>query len=105
MEHDLRNNRNTNCNSFKVEKCVCDGKRTVRQQHILNMSAKFQIDRNGLIQEMDLQMGMALNYALNHANDANRAANGVVNDGDCIHSTYVAIAKVNHVRLRKRFLC
>ena len=75
MEPDLRNNRNINCNSFKVEKCVlwCDGKRTVRQQHIRNMSAKFQIDRNELIQEMDVQMGMALNYALNHVNDANRA--------------------------------
>ena len=50
------------------------------------MIAKFRIDSSELIQEMDLQMGMTLNYVLNRANDGSTVATGVVNDGDCIDS-------------------
>ena len=61
------------------------------------MNAKFQIDHNELIEEMDLQMEMALNCVLNRANDGTRVKNGVVNDGDCIDEQCVVIVKINHV--------
>ena len=100
MQNDLRNNDGINPNWFELEDRLSDGERTFPQQHVhnkRNMSAQFQIKRNELIQEMDLQMEMTLIYALNRANDAIRVKNGVVNDFDCMDAKYVAIAKVNHV--------
>ena len=71
---DLRNNGDVNHTSFDLENRVCDGKRTLHQQHVhnkRNMSCQFQIDElNELIEEMDLQMEMALSYALDRTNDA-----------------------------------